>query len=322
MIAGSPVLAGKMNRIRYNSSVERSTLQAMRRLAQETWRRHPSFVNADATLGELAWVWGAGHRAAGATWQHRLWTHEGRTNAWGWIFAPMTTTLSATTTRSEPTTLVWQVHPDYPELLDAVLEWFEAETPGVARQTSARQANKDALERLRSHGYDHDPDAPWSLLNTRDLSEIEEPELPKGYRLKTMREIADVPLRVEVHRAAWEPSSLTVASYTDVMSTWPYRDDLDFVLEAPDGLLVASAIGWYDEENGVAEFEPVGTHPDHRQQGLGRALTLFGLHRCRAAGATQAVVGCRGDAEYPIPKRLYESVGFRELSRELRFKQG
>ncbi|MGB2694468.1 MAG: GNAT family N-acetyltransferase, partial [Dehalococcoidia bacterium] len=290
--------------------------------AQETWRRHPSFVNADATVGELAWVWGAGHRAAGATWRHHLWTHESDTSAWGWIFAPMTTTLSATTTRSEPTTLVWQVHSDHAELLDAVLEWFEAETPGVARQTSAREGDAQAIARLQRHGYVRDEAAPWSLLNTRDLREIEEPELPKGYRLKTMREIADVPRRVEVHRAAWGHSSLTVASYTDVMSTCPYRDDLDFVLEAPDGSLVASAIGWYDEENGVAEFEPVGTHPDHRRQGIGRALMLFGLQRFHAAGATHAIVGCRGDAEYPIPKRLYESVGFRELSRELRFKRG
>ena len=37
------------------------------------------------------------------------------------------------------------------------------------------------------------------------------------------------------------------------------------------------------------------------------------------AGATQAIVGCRGDANYPIPKKLYRSVGFRELSRELRY---
>ena len=295
----------------------------MQRLAQEVWRRQPRFVNPETTVGELAWIWGSGHRAAGPQWKYRLWTDGGDTAAWGWVFAPITTTLSATTTRSEPTTLVWQVHPDRPQLLDSVLDWFEAETAAVVtRQTSSQQANEDAVERLRHHGYEHDSDAPWGLLNTRDLGEIEEPALPAGYRLLTMREIGDVPRRVAVHRAAWEPSRITETNYTDVMNTWPYRDDLDFVVEAPDGTLVASAIGWYDEANRVAEFEPVGTHRDHRRQGLGRALSLFGLQRFRAAGAEHAIVGCRGDAHYPVPKLLYESIGFRELSRELRFKKG
>jgi hypothetical protein len=30
---------------------------------------------------------------------------------------------------------------------------------------------------------------------------------------------------------------------------------------------------------------------------------------------------CRGDDEYPIPKRLYESVGFRQHSRSLAFRK-
>ena len=99
----------------------------------------------------------------------------------------------------------------------------------------------------------------------------------------------------------------------------PYRDALDFVVEADDGTLVASAIGWFDEANVTAEFEPVGTHPDYRQRGLGRALLLFGMQRFRDAGATKALVGCRGDDNYPIPKKLYRSVGFEELTRELRY---
>jgi hypothetical protein len=36
-------------------------------------------------------------------------------------------------------------------------------------------------------------------------------------------------------------------------------------------------------------------------------------------GAGHAIVMCRGDEAYPIPKRLYESVGFRQHSRIARF---
>jgi hypothetical protein len=38
------------------------------------------------------------------------------------------------------------------------------------------------------------------------------------------------------------------------MATWPYRSDLDFVLEADDGTPAAFALGWYDDANGLAEF--------------------------------------------------------------------
>ena len=173
------------------------------------------------------------------------------------------------------------------------------------------------------HGYDGDNDGPWSMRNSRDAEDSGARQLPDGYGARTMREIGsdarDVARRVEAHRVAWAPSRFTVQVYRDVRAAPAYRDDLDFVLEADDGTLVASALGWYDEANAVGEFEPVGTHPDYRRRGLGRALLLFGLRRFRDAGATKAIVGCRGDANYPVPKRLYRSVGFEELTRELRY---
>jgi ribosomal protein S18 acetylase RimI-like enzyme len=66
----------------------------------------------------------------------------------------------------------------------------------------------------------------------------------------------------------------------------------------------------------VAEFEPLGTDPGYRQRGLGRALLLLGLKRFRDVGATDALVGSRGDEGHPLPTLLYESIGFRELSRQ------
>lgn len=307
--------------------MEEVTIRAMQSLAQEVWRIRPEHTNPGATVGELAWEFGTGNRREGDAWLQKLWLDgEAATGcplAWGWIFAPMETRLSDTEHRTEPPTLDWQVHPDNPELLDEVLDWFDAQCPDAVRQTSTQQANVDALTRLQRHGYEHDPDAPWGMRNIRDLDDIETPQLPDGYRALTMREIGSdavsVARRVEAHRVAWEPSRLTVEAYQDVMATPPYRDDLDFVIEAPDATLVASGIGWYDEANHVAEFEPVGTHPDYRRRGLGRALSLFGMQRFRDAGARQAIVGCRGDDNYPIPKKLYRSVGFRELTRELWF---
>jgi len=292
----------------------------MQSLAQEVWRLRPELIACEGTMGELAWAWGAGNRKDAQNWNARVWFDGDTPLAWGWIYAPMSIIVSESERRMQPASLAWQVHPDRPPLLDDVLDWFDTQVPDNDRETSVRQCDTDARARIDRHGYVRDdPNAPWGMLNMRDLREIEEPRLPPGYRFLTMRELDDVPRRVEAHRVAWAPSSLTTEAYEDTMRTPPYRDDLDFAIEADTGILVASAIGWFDEANAVAEFEPVGTHPDYRQRGLGRSLLLSGMQRFRDAGATHAIVGCRGDANYPIPKKLYRSVGFTELTRELRY---
>ncbi|WP_257004085.1 GNAT family N-acetyltransferase [Streptomyces sp. SA15] len=97
--------------------------------------------------------------------------------------------------------------------------------------------------------------------------------------------------------------------------TWPYRPELDLVVVSPAGDVVAYCQGWYDETNGIGEFEPVGTHPDHRRLGLARAVCTAVLHAFARAGGHRAVVYSRGDAAHPVPKRLYESMDFSVYSR-------
>jgi ribosomal protein S18 acetylase RimI-like enzyme len=61
-------------------------------------------------------------------------------------------------------------------------------------------------------------------------------------------------------------------------------------------------------------------HADHRRLGLGRAVGLYALRRLRELGASSALVACRGDEAYPIPAKLYEAIGFREVSRSLAYR--
>jgi ribosomal protein S18 acetylase RimI-like enzyme len=112
---------------------------------------------------------------------------------------------------------------------------------------------------------------------------------------------------------------VSVESYRNVMAAWPYRPELDLVVEAPDGSFAAFCLAWIDQQNRVGELEPVGTHPDHRRRGLAAAVCTAALGALRDAGAERAVVNARGDAEHPTPKRLYESIGFREHARETTF---
>lgn len=281
---------------------ERGDLRRMQRLVQDAWRAVGP--KNERHVGDVAWAH-AHIPGRKDTFRRQLWEEDGRLVAYAWLFRPQT--------------LDWQVSPDRPELVDAVHEWFEAEAEADRLETSALAEDEAAIAVLGALGYVAVTDGPWFAITIRDLDRIDQPEPPPGYTLRTMAGDADLERRVEVHRAAWEPSRFSLESYVDVRATWPYREDLDCVVEAPDGSFASYALAWYDDENRVGELEPVGTHPAHRRLGLGRAVNLYALQRLRDAGAQHAIVMCRGDDAYPVPKRLYESVGFRQHSRVVNF---
>jgi ribosomal protein S18 acetylase RimI-like enzyme len=146
-------------------------------------------------------------------------------------------------------------------------------------------------------------------------------EVPEGFTLRTVDGEKDLHERVEVHRAVWAPSRVTEESYGNVMRAWPYRADLDCVLEAPDGTFAAYVLCWYDERNGVGELEPVGTHPGQRRRGFGAAVCRYALQRLKEAGARQAIVYAGGRPEDAGAHALYESVGFRCHTRAVELRK-
>jgi ribosomal protein S18 acetylase RimI-like enzyme len=270
-------------------------LQAMLALEQELWRSHPRHVQA--TYGQLAW-WSA-NLPHGET-EARLWRDGDRLTGWGWT--------------TGGTELEFQVRPEQRDLLDEILAWAQPDEVWV------RGDDDDARRRLEAHGLVHDPGAPWMRRNARSLHHVPEPSLADGYRVRTVRD-EDFASRAAAHRSAFHPSRLRDDVYELVRTMVWYRQDLDCVVEAPDGSIAAYTLAWLDEQNRVGELEPVGTHADHRRLGLGRAVNLFALRRLREERATTALVACRGDSAYPIPCKLYESVGFRAVGRTIAYRR-
>ena len=296
-------------------------VQLMQAMAQRVAAARLDLVNGETMFGELAWTWGKGHADHAKNWPRRLWSDGGDLVAWGWAFLPHQVRRSDGSVKDVTgASLTYQVHPDHAELVDEVIEWFDATAAGLERAVTACAGDEFALKRWAAHGYEPDADAlgdtgSWTQLNERDLAEVETPVLPDGYRFRTADE-AGPEAAVQAHLDAWSPSSYSAESYESVRQTPGYRGDLHVLVEAPDGTMASSAIMWLDEANKSAEFEPVGTHPDYRRQGIGRALILHGLHQARAAGATHATVACKGAPGRPAARGLYYSVGFHPLSRD------
>lgn len=70
----------------------------------------------------------------------------------------------------------------------------------------------------------------------------------------------------------------------------------------------AFTVSWHDALNRIGLLEPVGTHPDHRRIGLGKALVLHAMHQMKAAGMTHATVANAGTNA--ASRALYKACGF------------
>jgi GNAT superfamily N-acetyltransferase len=239
-------------------------------------------------------------------WDLRLCFEGEALVGWGW-----------STGWRAPVGLSYELRPGSRELLPELLDWS-----GAARVV-AKSGDDETAAELESLGFAHDPRAPWIRWNSRSLGAVEEPVLPPGYRLGTMADRFDSASRAAAHRSAFTrpgaPSRFTGEVYACVRRETNWRADLDCVVVAPDGTVAAYALAWLDERNGLGELEPVGVRADEQRQGLGRAVCLYALQRLRTAGAETALVGCRGDDAYSGPRELYESIGFRELWRDIVF---
>jgi hypothetical protein len=195
-----------------------------------------------------------------------------------------------------------------PAAVDAVVS---AALAGAADEVTASTLETEAvvIGVLADHGFT-EVESPWFTHHHLDLADLPAVDLPEGYAVRAVR-IGEHEQRAAVHRAAWSPTSrVTTAAYARLMTTPPYRPELDHVVTTADGEWVASCCVWLDPTTGVALVEPVGCVAEHGGRGLATAASVSALIAARDAGATSGLVCPRGDDGYPGPARLYRRIGF------------
>ena len=266
------------------------------RLMSRAWQAGSPLVAA--TPAAVEW-WHASTAPDPLAAHLRLWSDDGHDVAWSWHDA------------DEVEWHVWtgDARRDA-EVFRAILE--TALDEAGARPVGSWTADDDtaAIDVLRELGFEpHDRRLSQFLWRPSEGgATLAEPLLREGYRMRPLAGPEEIPARVDVHRAAFTPSKLTVERYERLQTLPHYRTEDDLVVEAPDGSLAAFAMAWWDPEARVGEFEPVGTHPDHQRRGLSRALLTWGLHRYAERGAR--VVQVYSDTTNAASELLYESVGF------------
>lgn len=211
-----------------------------------------------------------------------------------------------------------QLHPAHDaasrqcEMLDRAEERLASvDVHGKRRLTvwvHAHDKTRQAL--VRERGYQKTAVA--ETLRRRRLDQpVPSVPLAQGYHLRALGDEAELPARSWVSWKAFHPDEPDERYqgwewYRNVQRGPLYRRDLDLVVAAPGGERVAFCTVWFDDVTRTAVFEPVGTHPDHQQRGLGKAAMTEGLRRARHLGATLASVSSYG----PAAHALYHALGF------------
>ena len=291
--------------IRHRAASSLDDLRAAGALMARPWRAGSPL--AFATPAGIEW-WYA------STWPDpledhlRLWSDGDELVAWSWHDV------------GEVEWMVWTGQPARDiAMTEAILEDALAAAANGALGVWTDEGDAAALALLTRHGF---------AAKGRRLSQwqrrphdgsLAPAALPDGYVVRGLRGPDEFAARVEAHRAAFAPSKLVVEKYERLGELPHYRFDDDLVVEAPDGSIAAFAISWWDEDGRVGEFEPVGTHPDHRRRGLSRAVLTHGLRRLFGRGAD--VVQVYSDASDPGPEALYASAGFQRHAHHQRYER-
>jgi GNAT superfamily N-acetyltransferase len=232
-----------------------------------------------------------------------------------------------------------QADPARPGLASALLEW--GTTAGGDDLTVAVADGDEVLAAaVVAAGFAPDPGAERLVGPHRGMfypAAPSRPSLPRGYRVRSVRD-GELGARVACHREAWRPasmplspevlakipadatSSFTMDFYYRVRSTWLYDQELDLVVEAPDGALAACCIVWWDPVIGVAEIEPLGVAPAHRRLGLAGALCMEAATQVAARGGHTVYVNSSPDPAYPVPNATYAAAGFKLVERGRAFR--
>jgi hypothetical protein len=270
-------------------------------------------------LGDLAWRTSGGAMLADPEWS-REWHLDHRLVAWA----------DARTRDAVPE---FDVHLSADAGITVTDELVHT-LQGFAEHGTVELSDRDRLLgcALARAGATRVTDGAWFVHLWRSLSrDLPGCRLPTGYVVRPVHAEETV-ARAALHRAVWAParikdllglpvtgdedsSGFSDETYARVRADPDYRRELDMVVVAPDGSLVAYALGWLDERHRSLLIEPLGTAPSHAGRGLGHAVCSALLAAAARLGATQAVARPRGDDGYPVPRHLYTRLGMTPVAR-------
>ncbi len=219
-----------------------------------------------------------------------------------------------------------------PNLEQEIVDWgvacirqipAEADEP-LSLDAGCREEDTWQLAFLERHGFRRQETC--SIEMGRSLAEpIPAAQLPPGFSIRPVSGEDEVQALVELHRAAFGTTYMTVEERLAMMRGPDYERELDLVVVAPDGRLAAYCVCTISAEENQRSgrkdgyTDPVATHPDFQKLGLGKALLCAGMSLLKARGAETAVLGT--SSENIAMQKTALAVGFQVTSTKIWFSK-
>jgi len=146
-----------------------------------------------------------------------------------------------------------------------------------------------------------------------DVNELPDYSIPKEFSLVSLNERYDI---LQYNQVLWkgfnhpgEPSTdnKTLQDRIQSLSGPDVILNLNIAAIAPNGDFVSYCGMWHIPNTKYALVEPVATRPDYRKIGLGKAVVIEAIKRCRNAGAKYAFVGSNQEFYYHIGFKPYSA---------------
>ena len=226
--------------------------------------------------------------------------------------------------------ILWvQADPSRADVAEALVGWFVDVADDRELSVDVVDGNDVVKNALTQHRFIRQEDRRPVYLMRREAGAPRTSAC--DYLVRSVR--SDVLAeRVEVHRRAWKPSTLpwadgrsladptatstfTMRRYEAVRGTRLYDEELDLVAVAPDGSFAGCCIAWFDPVIGVAEIEPLGVDPAHRNRGVAGALCDEAVARVGDRGGREVIIHSGPNEAYPAPPGAYAKAGFEPVDR-------
>jgi len=230
-------------------------------------------------------------------------------------------------------TIDYVCHPEQGSYLhQEFLSWANQRAQAIKNTPYARPAwfvmvfsgQNNRIRDLENAGFKCQADIgedSWSKVLMRRSSQtpvkIYEPR--SGFMVRSLAGEKEAANYVELHQSVFESKNMTVDWRKRTLKHPDYIPELDIVLESSDGRLVAFCICWFDKNSMAGHVEPLGSHKDFRQYGLGRVALSEGLSRLQSLGAQNIFV--ETDNYRNTAFGLYQSFDFEVIQDVLVYRK-
>jgi GNAT superfamily N-acetyltransferase len=206
-----------------------------------------------------------------------------------------------------------QIHPEYRFLERELVEWLEKQVTAMGHteiRFMVEEIDEERQVLLSGMGYENLHLESYYRIRPPDAV-ISEYQLPEGFTIRHVDIMEDFVKYRDVQGSVFKHmKGMTEKLAETYRKASFYIPELDLVAVAPDESFAAFCTVRLDPVSKIAEFEPVGTHPDYRKLGLGKSLLLEGLKRLEKYNP--ALVCIQGAAPSEAANRLYDSIGLTE----------